>query len=327
MDKLTVHYQHYMKTLYPEIEPFQHFFLKTETKHSVYVEQSGNPKGLSVLFLHGGPCSGTKPDHRRYFNPEKYHIILMDQRGCGQSLPFGEIENNTTQDLIDDMEKIRSQLNIKQWLLFGGSWGSTLSLLYAQQHTEKVLGMIIRGVFLARQKDMEWFIKEGVSNIYPEKWQQLLSSIPKDSRSDALKGLYDAVFGTDEITKRRVTRAWINWGGQVALKDEFKEDVKPLSVSTKMVEQVQMELHYAENKYFITENQILNDCISIQHIPTIIIHGRNDLVCPMEAGMSLSKALPQAEYIILPNAGHIASGSDMIDALVNASDKMLNVIQ
>ncbi|MCK5355209.1 MAG: alpha/beta fold hydrolase, partial [Methyloprofundus sp.] len=165
-----------MKSFYPEIEPFNTFFLETQSQHQVYVEQSGNPDGIPVVFLHGGPCSGTRPGQRCFFDPELYHIILFDQRGCGLSLPFGELDNNTTQDLIEDMERIRGQLNIKQWLLFSGSWGSTLALLYAQQFTDAVAGMIIRGVFLARQQDLDWFVREGASRIYPVQYQNLLAS-------------------------------------------------------------------------------------------------------------------------------------------------------
>ena len=315
-----------MKTLYPDLEPFNHFFLQTNSKHSVYVEQSGNPRGIPVIFLHGGPCSGTKPGHRCFFNPEKYHIILMDQRGSGQSQPYGEIENNTTQDLINDMESIREHLNIKKWLLFGGSWGGSLTLLYAQQHTEKVTGMIIRGVFLARQRDADWFIKEGPRSIYPEKWQELLSSVTIQAESSLVTTLYEAVFGIDEVAKKRVAKAWINWGGQVALLQDFQED-ESSPITKKIVQQVQMEMHYAFNKYFITENQILNDCSKLTDIPSIIIHGRNDLVCPMEAGLSLHKVLPHAEYIVLPHSGHIAKGEEMLDALVNATDKMVELIQ
>ena len=315
-----------MKTLYPDLEPFNHFFLQTNSTHSIYVEQSGNPQGIPVIFLHGGPCSGTKPGHRCFFNPEKYHIILMDQRGSGQSQPYGEIENNTTQDLINDMESIREHLNIKKWLLFGGSWGGSLALLYAQQHTEKVTGMIIRGVFLARQRDADWFIKEGAGSIYPEKWQELLSSVTIQAKSDLVTTLYEAVFGIDEVAKKRVAKAWINWGGQVALLQDFQEG-ESYPVTKKMVQQVQMEMHYAFNKYFITENQILNECSKLTDIPSVIIHGRNDLVCPMEAGLSLHKALPHAEYVVLPHSGHIAKGEEMLDALVNATDKMVELIQ
>jgi len=315
-----------MKTLFPDLEPFNSFFLQTKSIHSVYVEQSGNSQGIPVIFLHGGPCSGTKPSHRCFFNPEKYHIILMDQRGSGQSVPYGETEDNTTQNLIDDMEHIRKHLDIKQWLLFGGSWGGTLALLYAQQHKEKVTGMVIRGVFLARQKDADWFIKEGAGRIYPEKWQALTDCLQVPSKSDPITALYNVVFGTDEVTKKRVVKAWNDWGGQVALLHDYQED-ESRHITKKMERQVQMEIHYAQNKYFIKENQILNNCDILADIPCIIIHGRNDLVCPIEAGWSLHKALPNAEYIILPNAGHIAKGKEMIDALVNATDKMIELIQ
>ncbi|MEY3786135.1 MAG: prolyl aminopeptidase, partial [Pseudomonadota bacterium] len=251
------------------------------------------------------------------------HIILFDQRGCGLSLPFGELENNTTQDLIDDMERIRQHLSIEQWMLFGGSWGAALALLYAQQHQDKVLGMIIRAVFLARLQDLEWFAKVGANLIYPEQWQRLIESIPAQAREDVVKGLCSALWGDDEVAKRRVTKEWMGWGGQVALGNDFKPGRPSDHVTDKMVKQVGMELHYAKNHYFVTENQILENCAILQNIPAIIIHGRQDLVCPIEAGMRLHQALPKAEYIILPNAGHIAQGSEMIDALVSATDKFV----
>ena len=316
-----------MKVLYPLIEPFHCFFLETSSQHSIYVEQSGNPEGVPVIFLHGGPCSGTKPGHRCFFNPKKYHIILIDQRGCGQSLPFGEVANNTTQELIDDMESIRQQLNITQWLLFSGSWGSTLALLYAQQHANHVSAMVIRGVFLARQKDMDWFIDDGVGRIYPEKWQQLVNSIPEQKQGPLVNGLYSAVFGDNQLNQRRATKAWMEWGGQVALLQDYQEDEKPAPISKKMVQQVQMEMHYAKNKYFIDENQVLNHCDDLQNIPTVIVHGRKDLVCPIEAALSLSKVMPNAEFIVLPNAGHIASGDEMIDALVDATDRLVEMLE
>jgi proline iminopeptidase len=310
-----------MTTLYPEILPYQTFLLETGNKHAVYVEQSGNPDGLPVIFLHGGPCSGTKPDHRRFFNPEKYRIILFDQRGCGQSLPFGELDENTTQDLIDDMERIRKRLAIDQWLLFGGSWGGALALLYAQQHTDKVMGMIIRGVFLARKQDLDWFAKSGAALIYPEQWLRLIESIPARWHKDPVQGLCDALWSDDELAKRRVAKEWMAWGGQVALGKDYQPGPEADHVTEKMVKQVSMEMHYARNRYFIRENQILEDCDRLRSIPTVIIHGRNDLVCPMDAGMRLHQALPEAEYIVLPNAGHVAQGEEMIDALVSATDK------
>ena len=310
-----------MKTLYPEIAPYHTFFLETGSKHSVYVEQSGNPEGIPVIFLHGGPCSGTKPDHRRFFNPEHYRIILFDQRGCGLSLPFGELENNTTQDLIDDMERIRQHLRIHQWLVFGGSWGAALGLLYTQRHPEKVIGMIIRAVFLARQQDLDWFARDGANRIYPEQWQRLVESIPEQGRENLIQGLCDALWGEDEVAKRRAAREWMAWGGLVALGNDYQSEAQSDHVTEKMVKQVRMELHYARHSYFISENQILENCTTLNNIPAIIIHGRQDLVCPMEAGMKLHQALPHAEYVVLSNAGHIAQGSEMIDALVSATDK------
>ena len=309
-----------MKTLYPELSPFHTFFLETGTQHAVYVEQSGNPDGIPVIFLHGGPCSGTKPDHRRFFNPKQYHIILFDQRGCGLSLPFGELENNTTQALIDDMERLRQHIGVKQWLLFGGSWGAALALLYAQQQPDKVLAMILRAAFLARQQDLDWFAKLGVNLIYPEQWQRLLDSVPAQGREDLVQGLSEALWGEDEVATRRVAKEWMAWGGQVALGNAYSAERQNDHVTEKMVKQVGMELHYAKNRYFVTENQILENCATLTAIPSIIIHGRQDLVCPIEAGMRLHQALPAAQYTILPNAGHIAQGEEMIDALVTATD-------
>jgi proline iminopeptidase len=314
-----------MKTLYPEITPYHTFFLETGSKHSVYVEQSGNPDGFPVVFLHGGPCSGTKPDHRRFFNPKHYRIILFDQRGCGLSLPFGELENNTTQDLIDDMERIRKQLRIDQWLVFGGSWGAALGLLYAQQHQENTAGIIVRAVFLARQQDLDWFAKDGANRIYPEQWQQLVAFIPEQSEANLLPGLCAALWGEDEVSKRRVAREWMAWGGQVALGNDYQPRDESQHITGKMVKQVRMELHYARHNYFIKENQILEECAILCNIPIIIIHGRMDFVCPIEAGMKLHQALPHARYIVLPNAGHIAQGPEMIDALVSATDEYITL--
>jgi proline iminopeptidase len=313
-----------MSPLYPEISPFHSFFLEAGGIHQVYVEQSGNPAGIPAIFLHGGPCSGTKPDHRRFFDPERYHIILMDQRGCGQSQPFGELQDNSTQDLLEDMERIRRQLRIEQWLLFGGSWGGTLALLYAQSHPERVLAMILRGVFLARQADMDWFLGNGVNRIYPQRWQDFLDSIPATSEANLLPSLCDAIFGEDDDAARRAARQWQAWGGQVALGNDYIDSTEP--VTDQALKQVRMEVHYARHGYFIAENQVLENCPILREIPAIIIHGQNDLTCPLEAGWRLHLALPQASYTVLPNAGHIARGEEMIDALVSATDEMARIL-
>ncbi|MGZ8162002.1 MAG: prolyl aminopeptidase [Methylobacter sp.] len=310
-----------MKILYPEIQPYHTFFLETGSKHSVYVELSGNPDGIPVIFLHGGPCAGTKPDHRRFFNPERYRIILFDQRGCGQSLPFGELEDNTTEDLIADMERIREQLGIERWLVFGGSWGAALALLYAQKHKDTVAGLIVRGVFLARQMDLDWFAKDGANRIYPEQWQRLIESLPEQQRENLLPGIVQVLWGEDEVARLRAAKEWAAWNGQVALGSNYQPAVQNGQTAEKIIKQVRMEVHYARNHYFIEENRILENCGGLSGIPAIIIHGRNDLVCPIEAGMKLHLALPDAEYVILPNAGHVAQGEEMIDALVSATDK------
>ncbi|NOQ36920.1 MAG: prolyl aminopeptidase [Methylococcaceae bacterium] len=315
-----------MKPLYPEISPYNTFFLESNSQHAVYIEESGIVEGIPVIFLHGGPCSGTKPDHRRFFNPEKYRIILMDQRGCGLSTPYGELENNTTQDLIDDMELIREQLGIEQWLLFGGSWGGTLALLYAQQHTEKVSALIIRGIFLARQKDLDWFIKDGAGRIYPECWQNLVASIEEDNSDNLVADLWKALWSENELTQRRAAKAWAAWGSQVSLGTDYQKIAEVEHASEKMLKQVRMEIHYAKNNYFIDENQILDQCDKLADIPTIIIHGRNDLVCPMDSAMALHQALPEAQYIVLANSGHIAQGEEMVDALIAATNNMAKIL-
>lgn len=310
-----------MKPLYPEIEPFNSFFLKTETLHSIYVEQCGNPDGLPVLFLHGGPCSGCKPDHRRFFDPARYHIILFDQRGCGRSLPYGELERNSTQDLLADMEAIRECLQIRKWLLFGGSWGGTLALLYAQKYTQRVIAMVLRGVFLARQKDLDWFIREGAGRVFPEQWHQLMACIPKSKRNDPVPAIWEILNSQDELARLRTAREWTLWGAQVSVGADYSAENDELHVNKKLMQHVMMEMHYAVNGYFLEEGRLLSNCGKLEKLPITLIHGRNDMVCPMESAFSLYQVIPHAQYVVLTKGGHIAQGEDMIDALVSASDQ------
>lgn len=311
-----------MKTLYPAIAPYAHYHFPVDDVHRVYVEECGNRAGLPVVFLHGGPASGCKPHHRCFFDPDRYRIILFDQRGAGRSLPSGELRDNTTQDLIADMERIRQHLGIDRLLLFGGSWGAALALLYAQRYPAHVTGMIIRGAFLARCCDLEWFSQQGVNRIYPEQWQRLMSCIPEAERGDPIGAITKRLHGPDELAQRRVAREWDAWGSQVALGHEFSPSNAEEHVSASLVDQVRIEMHYARHHYFLEENQVLEQCDRIPAMPMVIIHGRNDLVCPVEAGWSLSRRLPHAKFKVLTRSGHVARGEEMIHALVTATDEM-----
>ncbi|MCX8048117.1 MAG: prolyl aminopeptidase [Methylohalobius sp.] len=312
-----------MRVLYPSLEPYAIHWLEVEG-HRVYCEECGYPEGIPVVFLHGGPGSGCKPDHRRFFDPARYRIVLIDQRGCGRSEPLGEIRANDTLRLIEDLEAIRTRLKIHRWLLFGGSWGATLALVYAQQHPERVLGLILRGVFLARQMDLDWFIKDGARRVYPDYWHQLIKSLPVSSWSDLIEGMYRGVTGHNEALQHRIVEAWSRWSAAVTLGTKF--DPKTLPPPHELLAKTKIELHYAANRYFLRENQILQNCQRIRTLPCTIIHGRWDLVCPTESAFSLRRKLPGARLKILEHSGHLADSEEMIDALVEATDQFAEQI-
>ena len=312
-----------MKDLYPAIEPYADHILDVDGGHRLYVEECGNPAGLPVMFLHGGPGSGCKSYHRCFFDPQRYRIILADQRGSGRSTPHGGLRNNTTHHLLSDLEFLRERLKIEGWVLFGGSWGATLALLYAQMHPERVAGMVLRGAFLARQRDLDWYVRDGVNRVYPELWAELLDVIRGPERGHLVQALHRLLNGSDELAQRRVARTWSLWGGQVALGDEFNPAEVDEHVPQSMVQQARLELHYAAHRYFLEEDQILKDCDRLPDVPITLIHGRRDLVCPAESAYALHQRLPKAQLRILPHAGHVASGAEMIDALVTAADEML----
>ena len=309
------------KKLYPALEPFAVEWIDTGDGHQVYVEQAGNQHGIPVIFLHGGPGSSCKAHHRCFFNPEKYHIILMDQRGAGRSRPLASLENNTTDRLIADMELIRQTLNIDKWLLFGGSWGATLALLYAQAHIDKVQGLIIRGTFLARDSDANWFLKDGVNRLYPEAWQRFEQAIPKEEQSNLLQAYHDRLVSDDPFVKQEAGREWDMWGGAVVLGEQFNADELSGEVPETAIAQASIETYYALNNYFIEDNQILNNTACLSTIPLTIIHGRLDHMCPIESSYSLSQRLPHAQFISLSNSTHLAHGEEMIDALVSATER------
>ena len=315
-----------MNLLFPEIEAYASNYIDTGDGHTIYLEQAGNPEGIPVIFLHGGPGSGCNPNHRRYFNPEKYHIVIFDQRGCNRSTPQGTIKNNTTPDLILDIERIRKFLNIDKWLVFGGSWGATLGLLYAETYSEHVSGMILRGAFLARQSELDWFATLGASRIFPDHWERFIKEFPPEEQQDLVVAYHKRLNDNNNAIKEKFARLWSDWATRVVTWNlmEQKNDVEDIKT---IVNQVSIETHYAFNHYFIQENQILNNVSKIPDVPVIIIHGRKDLTCTLESSWSLHKALPRSELVIIPDAGHLAGEPAMVDALITATEKMTGLIK
>ena len=313
-----------MRTLYPELEPFATDVLESGDGHSIYFEQSGNKKGLPVIFLHGGPGSGCNENHRRYFNPDKYRIVIFDQRGCYRSTPNGSVENNSTQDLLNDIESIRSKLRLGKWILYGGSWGATLALLYAEQYPQHVSGIILRGTFLARQCDFEWFAHDGVNRIFPDYWDEYLSLFENKEKDDLLGSLYQRIFSENKETQLEAAKAWSLWAGRVVTHSLNLDEAYVLDEEDdeKLISEVKVEMHYAKNRYFIDENQILDNISQIPDVPVTIMHGRKDLTCLPESSWSVHQSLPNSELIIVADAGHLASEPAMVDALVSATDKM-----
>ena len=312
-----------MKILYPEIEPFESGYLKTHSSHQIYYEQVGNPHGQAVIFLHGGPGSGCNENHRRYFNPEKYRIILFDQRGSNRSKPNGEVENNSTQDILNDIESIRKILKINKWTLFGGSWGATLALLYAEQYPRQVTGIILRGTFLARQCDFDWFAKTGVNKIFPDYWQEFLTLFDDAEKQNLLDALFHRIFSDNQQIRQESAKAWALWSGRVVTHGFVKDYMLDTKDVNKLVIDARVEMHYARNKYFISENQIIDNISQLPEVPTTIIHGRKDLTCLPESSWLVHRARPDSKLVIVPDAGHLAGEPAMVDALVTATDEMI----
>ncbi len=313
-----------MRTLYPEITNPQVHSLPVGNEHVLYVEECGTRQGLPVVFLHGGPGSGCKAYHRQFFDPARYRIVLLDQRGCGRSRPQGCTEANTTSDLVADLERIRTHLGIDRWVLFGGSWGSTLALIYAQTHPDRVLGMILRGTFLARQIDLDWFFKIGVNHIFPDYWQKVMRTFSDHEHADMIEACYRRVRSGDPAERLAAARAWSEWTGRVVTYrlPEGPSLPKTPEEDLRMLNDVMIETHYAQHRYFIDPNQILRDVNKLPRVPTTLIHGRADLTCTVEGSWSLHQALPHSELTILRDAGHLASEPLVIDALVTATDAM-----
>ncbi len=312
-----------MKTLYPDIEPYATHQLEVGQGHVLMVEECGNATGIPIVFLHGGPGSSCKAYHRSFFNPAKYRIILFDQRGAGRSTPAGELQSNTTEYLLADIELIREKLNIDKWIIFGGSWGATLGLLYAQKHSDKILGLILRSIFLARKCDIDWVhMDEGVNKYFPEQWQEFFDFAPGDW-TQLLTAYYTALTGKDVDVMNKAALAWASWGGCVVSNGKF---ATPTEISEKILNLIRIECHYLYHNCFIEENQLISDINKIANIPTILIHGEKDLVCLPESSQLLKQNLPTAKLIIVPNVGHLSDEPSMLSALIEATDEMLNII-
>ena len=310
-----------MRELYPEIRASASYRLEVDQVHTLYVEETGNQRGIPVIFLHGGPGSGCKENHRRYFNPKKYRVVLFDQRGCHRSTPVGETRNNSTPELLQDIERIREHLSIDQWLVFGGSWGATLGLLYAQSHPTRVLALVLRGTFLARQKDLDWFGKEGASMIFPDYWREFTEVIPAEERHDLISAYHARVHGSDRKIRETAALAWSKWAGRIVSYLLPGAEYVPDDIN-KTVCEVLIETHYAKHRYFIAENQVLDNVALLPSVPARIIHGRRDMTCTLDASWSLRQALPGSELVIVREGGHLAGEPVMVDALVTATDDM-----
>jgi proline iminopeptidase len=312
-----------MLTLYPAIKPYAEHNLKVDDQHTIFIEECGEPTGIPVLFLHGGPGVGCTTDNRRFFDPKRYRIILFDQRGCGRSTPHICLTNNTTQDLISDMEKIREYLHVKRWMLFGGSWGATLALLYAQQHPKNVVAMILRGVFLGRQKELDWLFKEGgVSKFFPDHWQRFLEHVPLNRRDDLIKAYYDLLHGEDEIRHMAVAKSWGLWEAECTTLEVNPDNEKRFTNPHFALGVAAIETHYFINHLFIEENQILNNMTKIAHIPAVIVHGRYDMVCTLDNSYELSGVWPKAKLEIIRHAGHAAMEPAITSALIQATNEL-----
>ena len=311
-----------MQTFYPEIKPYQRHQIAVEPPHELYVDESGNPEGIPVLFVHGGPGAGCGKYDRRYFDPEVYRIILFDQRGAGRSKPHASLENNTTAKLVEDMEVIRQTLGIDKWVLFGGSWGSTLSLVYAQTHPERVLGLILRGIFLCRPQDLHWFYQDGASHVFPDYWEDFVHPIPEGERGDMIGAYYRYLIGDNEIQQMATAKAWSLWEGRCSTLKPSQEVVDSFSDPHRALSLARIEAHYFVNNTFLEDNQILNNAGRLEGIPGVIVHGRYDMVCPVDNAFALKEHWPDAELQIIREAGHSAREPGTVDALIRATDAL-----
>ena len=310
-----------LQTLYPEIEPFESGFLDTGDGHQLYWERSGTRGGKPAVFLHGGPGGGFGPVHRRLFDPELYDVILFDQRGCGRSTPFASLENNTTWDLVADIERLREMAGFEQWLVFGGSWGSTLALAYAETHPERVSELVLRGIYTLTKAELDWYYQFGVSEMFPDKWERFLAPIPEAERGDLMTAYRKRLIGDDPAEQIAAAKAWSGWEGETitllpepSTSDKFHEDQFALAFA-------RIENHFFVHQGWLDEGQLLRDAHKLANIDGVIVHGRYDMPCPARIAWQLHKAWPRADFHLIEGAGHAFSEPGILDQLIRATDR------
>jgi len=310
------------RTLYPAIEPYASGYLRVSDVHELYYEECGNPKGKPAVFVHGGPGAGCDVRARRFFDPDAYRIVLFDQRGCGRSRPHASLTDNTTWHLVDDMEKLRQHLGIERWLVFGGSWGSTLALAYSQSHPQRVTELVLRGIFTLSQFELRWFYQEGASALFPDHWESYVAAIPPQERDDMIQAFYKRLTSEDRATRVKAARAWSIWEAATSYLLLNEENVHRWGEEDFAIAVARIECHYFVNRGFMeSDDQLIKNVARIRHIPAVIVQGRYDVVCPMQTAWALHKAWPEAEFRIVPDAGHSALEPGNTHELVSATDR------
>ena len=311
-----------LRTLYPPLEPYDSGYLRVSDLHEIYYEECGNRRGKPVLFVHGGPGAGAGKDSRRFFDPRRYRIVLFDQRGCGRSRPHASLIDNTTWHLVADIERLREHLGIERWQVFGGSWGSTLSLAYSQTHPQRVSELVLRGIFLLRRHEIQWFYQEGASALYPDPWEQYLAPIPAAERSDLVAAYYRRLTGNDAQVALEAAKAWSIWEAATSYLQPNPENIARWSDDAFATAVARIESHYFMNRgFFEREDQLLRNVEPIRRIPAVIVQGRYDVVCPMMSAWDLHRAWPEAEFRVVPDAGHSAMEPGILHQLVSATDR------
>lgn len=311
-----------LRELYPPIKPYRQGWLPVSRIHTLHFEEAGNPKGKPVIFLHGGPGGGIDPVYRQYFHPKKWRIVLFDQRGSGQSRPHAELRENTTWDLVNDIEKIRLHLGIDRWVVFGGSWGSTLALAYAETHPQRCRGLIVRGIFLLRRSELLWFYQEGASHLFPDAWEGFLKPIPPAERGDMIGAYFKRLTSPNPKIRRQAAHAWSLWEGVTSRLLIHPEHLKRFSNAKFADAFARIECHYFINGGFLkSDDQLLTNAHRLKKIPGIIIQGRYDIVCPMRSAWDLRRSWPQAKFVLVPDAGHSMSEPAIRSALLDATDR------